>query len=311
MPVEPGGTTRNYCFPAQDFPEVTAEIVKRRFEGLVGGWLPVVRKIFPISENAYVEALIFGDVEAHDEFIVQTWHRTARFENGKMVKAVYGYSYPLFPPVRLAPKPEDFYRGLLVCAAYWDRETNDFCKVVLPEEDYLNLARHAFVRELMVRPRGVYPKYGAVDRNYYGPETDGFQDTFTSSVYANLELGRFEMAKTVIDNFFTQFLDSQGMINMRGPETAQFGLTLSLLAPTSFEVMISRVEAKQAINYGLEKVRFVAPVRAGKRVRNRVKVASIEERGNGRMLLTTENTVEIEGEDRPAVTAFAQVMLMS
>jgi hypothetical protein len=92
------------------------------------------------------------------------------------------------------------------------------------------MARHAFVKELIVRPRGVYPKYGAVDRDYYGPETDGFQDTFTSSVYANLELGRFEMAKAVIDNYFTDFVDSRGMINMRGPETAQFGFTLSLLA---------------------------------------------------------------------------------
>ena len=107
---------------------------------------------------------------------------------------------------------------------------SDFCPITLPERDYVDLARHAFVSELTVRPRGAYPKYGAVDRNYYGPETDGFQDTFTSSVYANLELGRFEMAKTVIDNFFTHFVDSQGMINMRGPETAQFGFTLSLLA---------------------------------------------------------------------------------
>jgi len=84
-----------------------------------------------------------------------------------------------------------------------------------------------------------------------------------------------------------------------------------LLAPTIFEIMISRVEIKQAINYGLEKVRFLAPVRAGKRVRNRIKVASLEDRSNGRILLTTENTVEIEGEDKPAVTALAQVMLMS
>jgi acyl dehydratase len=58
-------------------------------------------------------------------------------------------------------------------------------------------------------------------------------------------------------------------------------------------------------------VRFLAPVRAGKRVRNRIKVASLEDRSNGRILLTTENTVEIEGEDKPAVIALAHVMLMS
>src|SRR5437773_10567862 len=50
------------------------------------------------------------------------------------------------------------------------------------------------------------------------------------SVYANLEWGRFEMARAVINNFFTDFVDAKGMNNMRGPEIAQFGMTLSLLA---------------------------------------------------------------------------------
>jgi acyl dehydratase len=120
---------------------------------------------------------------------------------------------------------------------------------------------------------------------------------------------------------FAQCTDDRQWIHVdveRAAEESPFGgtvahgfLTLALLAPTLFEIMISRVEIKQAINYGLEKVRFLAPVRAGKRVRNRVKVASLEDRSNGRILLTTENTVEIEGEDKPAVMALAQVMLMS
>ena len=119
---------------------------------------------------------------------------------------------------------------------------------------------------------------------------------------------------------FAQCTDDRQWIHVdveRAAEESPFGgtvahgfLTLSLLAPTIFEIMISRLEIKQAINYGLEKVRFLAPVRAGKRVRNRVKIASLEHRSNGRTLLTIENTVEIEGEDKPAVTALAQVMLM-
>jgi len=96
-----------------------------------------------------------------------------------------------------------------------------------------------------------------------------------------------------------------------GATVAHGFLTLALLAPTIFEVMLSRVEAKQAINYGLARVRFLAPVRAGRRVRNRLKVASLEEKGAGRTLLTTENTIEIEGEDKPALIALAQVMLMA
>ncbi len=47
-----------------------------------------------------------------------------------------------------------------------------------PPEDEMRRATGA--RELMVRPGGVHPKYGAVDRDYYGNEYDGLQDTFTS-----------------------------------------------------------------------------------------------------------------------------------
>src|SRR5262249_15392940 len=77
---------------------------------------------------------------------------------------------------------------------------------------------------------GIYPKYGAVDRDYAGSEYDGFQDVFTSAIYTNMEWGRLETARLFIDNYFSDYVDDKGMIDMRGPETAQFGMTLSLLA---------------------------------------------------------------------------------
>jgi acyl dehydratase len=88
-------------------------------------------------------------------------------------------------------------------------------------------------------------------------------------------------------------------------------LTLSLLAPTSFEVLLAHITPKSVVNYGLDKVRFVAPVRSGKRVRNHIRIASVDDRGNGRYLVTTENTFEIEGESRPALTASALAMFMA
>ena len=115
-------------------------------------------------------------------------------------------------------------------ADYWDKQLPDFAPAALPDDSWVDMAKHAFAKELMVRPGGVYPKYGAVDRDYYGSEYDGFQDIFTMSMYANLECGRFDEAREIIDNYLTDFVDAKGMINMRGPETAQFGLTLSLLA---------------------------------------------------------------------------------
>jgi hypothetical protein len=229
MPVFPGGSTRTY-HPSQYFPELRGNAAEKRLEGLVGRWMPAVRKVMPISDGIHVEVVVFGDVEARDKFIVQTWHRTSRIENGKITKVVFGHSYPAFPPRRRDPKAADFYRALLVFADYWDKQLADMATASLPEEEWEDFSKHAFAKELMVRPGGVYPKYGAVDRDYYGPEYDGFQDIFTSAVYTNLEWGRFETARLIIDNYFTDFVDERGMINMRGPETAQFGLTLSLLA---------------------------------------------------------------------------------
>ena len=88
-------------------------------------------------------------------------------------------------------------------------------------------------------------------------------------------------------------------------------LTLALLAPTGFEVLLTRVAPKSVVNYGLERVRFMAPVRSGKRVRNRIKLAAVEPKGAGRYLVTTENTLEIEGETRPALIASAIAMFMA
>ncbi len=80
-------------------------------------------------------------------------------------------------------------------------------------------------------------------------------------------------------------------------------LTLSLVAPTAFELLVVRVDPKSVVNYGVEKVRFYAPVRAGKRVRNRIKLTGVDERGAGRYRVTTENTIEIENEIKPALIA--------
>ena len=87
-------------------------------------------------------------------------------------------------------------------------------------------------------------------------------------------------------------------------------LTLSLIAPTGFEVLVARVAPKSVVNYGLEKVRFLAPVRSGKRVRNRIRLAAVDERSNGRYLVTTDNTIEIEGETKPALQASALAMFI-
>ena len=64
-----------------------------------------------------------------------------------------------------------------------------------------------------------------------------------------------------------------------------------------------------AFNYGLDKVRFLAPVITGARVRLRTSMISIEIKGPGQYLLKALNTIEIDGEEKPALTAETLVML--
>ena len=96
-----------------------------------------------------------------------------------------------------------------------------------------------------------------------------------------------------------------------GGTVAHGFLTLSLLAPTAFEVLLTRITPKSVVNYGLEKVRFVAPVRSGKRVRNHIRITAVEDKGGGRYLVTTDNTIEIEAESKPALSASVLAMLMA
>jgi acyl dehydratase len=95
-----------------------------------------------------------------------------------------------------------------------------------------------------------------------------------------------------------------------GGTVAHGYLTLALLAPTCLEVLQANLELQQALNYGLDKVRFVSPVRAGKQVRNRFKLTAVADKGDGRFLVTTENTMEIEHEEKPALVATALFLLM-
>src|SRR5215469_17985470 len=119
-PVYRTGNTRTY-HPIQ-YSSQLREAVKngQLYDGLVGGWMPAVRKVIPISGTSYWEIILFGDVKPNrNKYIVHTWHRTARVENGKIAEAVFGSSYPAFPPARQDPKPDEFYCALLDFVDYW------------------------------------------------------------------------------------------------------------------------------------------------------------------------------------------------
>ena len=88
-----------------------------------------------------------------------------------------------------------------------------------------------------------------------------------------------------------------------GGTVAHGFLTLSLLSRMAADAMLVPDGLKMAVNYGFERVRFIAPVRSGKRVRGRFTLAAAEEKRPGQWQLVHRVTVEIEGEDKPALTA--------
>ncbi len=79
-------------------------------------------------------------------------------------------------------------------------------------------------------------------------------------------------------------------------------LTLSLVVTLAGQVDLDLGSPKMGINYGLEKVRFPAPVPVGSRIRARVKLVSVAEVSGG-LQVNRLVTIEVEGEDKPAMVA--------
>ena len=80
-------------------------------------------------------------------------------------------------------------------------------------------------------------------------------------------------------------------------------LSLSMLSRMAADVMLIPDGTRMAVNYGLDRVRFIAPVRSGKSIRGRFVLDSVDEKAPGQILLRHTVTVEIEGDERPALTA--------
>jgi acyl dehydratase len=88
-----------------------------------------------------------------------------------------------------------------------------------------------------------------------------------------------------------------------GTTIAHGYLTLSLLSRMAYDVMPGITGTKMGVNYGLNTVRFLAPVKSGSRVRGRFVMKDVAERSAGVVQSTVEVKVEIEGEDKPALAA--------
>ena len=88
-----------------------------------------------------------------------------------------------------------------------------------------------------------------------------------------------------------------------GGTVAHGFLSLAMLSRMAAEAMLVHDSLKMAVNYGLDRVRFIAPVRSGQRIRGHFILDAIDEKAPGQLLLRHTVTVEIEGVDKPALTA--------
>jgi len=121
----------------------------------------------------------------------------------------------------------------------------------------------------------------------------------------------FEIDQARIDAFADCTEDRQFIhVDPEAAKTTPFGgtiahgfLTLSLASAMSYAAVPPLDGVVMGVNYGFDKLRFLAPVRAGSRVRGRFRLLSAEDKGGGRWLLKHELTVEIEGGDKPALIA--------
>lgn len=95
----------------------------------------------------------------------------------------------------------------------------------------------------------------------------------------------------------------------RGP-VAHGYLALAMVAPLSIDVGVIPKDAAAGLNYGIDKVRFLAPVPAGARVRLRVVLVGIEPREGGQLIMKTRNTLEVEGSEKPALIAETLALLI-
>jgi acyl dehydratase len=131
----------------------------------------------------------------------------------------------------------------------------------------------------------------------------------------------FEVTQNVIDKFCNATFDKDWLHHdpVRARQDGPYGgiiapgfWTLSMLSHLSRRSSGEEFPAgaRLGINYGFDRVRFPGPVRVGSRIRLKSKLVEVTSRERGQFLVRTENTVEVEGQDKPALIADWLILLL-
>ena len=124
-----------------------------------------------------------------------------------------------------------------------------------------------------------------------------------SSDWFEVDQDRIDMfANATLDHQFIH-IDSEKATPLFGSTIAHGFLSLSLVPHLTSQAVLAPENLKMVFNYGLDKVRFINPVNVGSKVRTHSKCVSVDDKGDGRYLMKTEVTMEIEGVEKPAYIA--------
>ena len=112
-------------------------------------------------------------------------------------------------------------------------------------------------------------------------------------------------ADATLDHQFIHVDPEKAKATPFGTTIAHGYLTVSLLPhlQSTIDGFIMPKGTKMGMNYGFDKLRFMAPVKVDQRIRARAKLLDVTEKKPGQWLLKLEYTVEIEGEEKPALVA--------
>lgn len=108
-------------------------------------------------------------------------------------------------------------------------------------------------------------------------------------------------ADATIDHQFIHVDEEKAKLTPFGGTIAHGFLTLSLMVPMGADILPHLSGAMMGVNYGTDKLRFLAPVPSGSNVRGRATVMSVDEKPGNRVLVKYNFTVEIEGSEQPAL----------
>ena len=124
-----------------------------------------------------------------------------------------------------------------------------------------------------------------------------------SSEWFEVDQDRIDMfADATLDHQFIH-VDEEKATPLFGSTIAHGFLSLSLIPHLTSQAVLAPENLKMVFNYGLDKVRFINPVNVGCKVRTHGKCVSVEDKGDGRYLMKTEVSMEIEGVEKPAYIA--------